>query len=150
MFHDHVEKSFTTNGMGEGGSISLIAYNNYIDENGTPKAHGMDLKPYFTREFWERKIPVWQDWADDWGSLGAPAGTMETRPAASNAAAAANPADPTGRAAATASNISQGDSDGPGLLAGLLLGIAAFFLYQNREKVLALIKQLPFFNQSKS
>lgn len=145
MFHDHVEKSFTTNGMGEGGSISLIAYSNYVDENGTPKAHGMDLKPYFTREYWERKIPVWQDWADDWGSLGAPAGTMETRPGANNAATAA--AAPTGNAGSVPA--SQEDSDGPGLLTGLILGIAAYLLYQNREKVLASVRQLPLFNRSR-
>lgn len=81
MFHDHTERAFTTNGQGEGGSISLLAYKDFVEENGTLKvSHTMDLKPYFTREFWERKIPVWQDFMDDWGSLGAPAGTMDTKP----------------------------------------------------------------------
>src|SRR5690606_12062703 len=39
MFHDHVEKAFTTDGVGEGGSISLIVYKSYLDENGMPKTH---------------------------------------------------------------------------------------------------------------
>lgn len=138
MFHDHVEKAFTTDGMGEGGSISLIAYTGYIEENGTPKSHGMDLKPYFTKEYWQRKLPVWQDWGDDWGSLGAPAGTMETDPGAANRAAAAALAAPV--AAAPAPTVEP--ATGPGLFSGLLLGIAGYLLYLYRERVFALFGQL--------
>ena len=36
MFHDHVEKSFTTNGVGEGGDISLVVYDGFIDDKGIP------------------------------------------------------------------------------------------------------------------
>jgi hypothetical protein len=133
MFHDHVEKTFTTDGMGEGGGISLIVYKNYLDENGTPKTHGMDLKPYFTKEFWQRKIPVWQDWGDDWGSLGAPAGTMDTAPAPVKAKASV----PVNPPAAE----STPDSGG-GLFSGLLLGIAGYFLFLYRERVLALAGQI--------
>lgn len=133
MFHDHVEKTFTTDGMGEGGSISLIAYAGYIDENGAPKTHGMDLKPYFTKEYWQRKIPVWQDWFDDWGSLGAPAGTMDTNPAPAKVVAA-----PAQSAAQAASSDS---SSGNGLFSGLLLGVAAYFLYLYRAQVLAFVGQ---------
>jgi hypothetical protein len=144
MFHDHTEKAFTTNGMGEGGSISLVAYKDYVEENGTPKSHGMDLKPYFTKEFWERKIPVWQDYLDDWGSLGAPAGTMASNPADGNIAALPPQAQPVGY-------VQPGgdQTGGSGLLSGLLLGIAAYFVYMNREKVIALIGQLPFLKNNK-
>lgn len=136
MFHDHVEKAFTTNGMGEGGSISLVAYNNYIDDKGTPKTHGMDLTPYFTKEYWQRKIPVWQDWMDEWGSLGAPAGTMDTDPAGTAKAAAQ-------AAAAAAAPPVPTDSEGVGgLFSGLLLGIGGYFAYLNRERLLALIASL--------
>jgi FtsP/CotA-like multicopper oxidase with cupredoxin domain len=138
MFHDHVEKAFTTNGMGEGGSISLVAYDNYIDANGTPKSHGMDLKPYFTKEYWERKIPVWQDLMDEWGSLGAPKGTMDLNPAPAKAAAAA-PA----TTASTSSAATGGSPTGPGLLSGLLLGIAGYLGYLNRDRLLALIGHGP-------
>ena len=124
MFHDHVEKAFTTNGMGEGGSISLIVYKDFIEDNGTPKTHGMDLKPYFTKKYWERKIPVWQDWADDWGSLGEPAPP----------AAAPNKA---GKTVEVSSSSPWGR-----LFTGFLLGIFGYFLYLNRERVKALSSQL--------
>jgi hypothetical protein len=133
MFHDHVEKTFTTDGMGEGGSISLIAYDTYIDENGTPKAHGMDLKPYFTKEYWQRKIPVWQDWADDWNSLGAPTGTMATNPGVANKPLPAPPPPPPTVASSGGGN---------GLFTGLLLGIAGYFVYLYRERLLALVGSL--------
>ena len=134
--------------MGEGGSISLLSYNEYVDEIGAPKGHGMDLKPYFTKEYWQRKIPVWQDFMDDWGSLGAPAGTMETRPGDPN-----NPLPPpppqSPKGSAQASSYSSNGEGGSGLFTGLLVGVAAYFLYQHREKVIAFVKQLPFFVKDK-
>ncbi|WP_133718531.1 multicopper oxidase domain-containing protein [Methylocaldum gracile] len=135
MFHDHVERSFTTDGMGEGGSISLIVYKSYLDENGTPKTHGMDLTPYFTKEFWERKIPVWQDWADDWGSLAEPAGIQT--------AAAASVTGTTGVKSAPGVVATDTSSNPLGsLFNGLLFGIAGYVLYLYRERVLAVINQL--------
>ena len=124
MFHDHVEKAFTTDGMGEGGSISLIVYKSFLDENGTPKTHGMDLKPYFTKKYWERKIPVWQDWVDDWGSLGEPA-VPAVAPAQTTAPAEVSSSSPWGR-----------------LFTGFLLGLFGYFLYLNRERLKALSAQL--------
>jgi len=135
MFHDHTERAFTTNGQGEGGSISLLAYKDFVEENGTLKvSHTMDLKPYFTREFWERKIPVWQDFMDDWGSLGAPAGTMDTKPGI-NAGATE------GGAQSIASGLT-GDNTGGGLLGGLGLGIALYFAYQHRDRLIRQVKSL--------
>ncbi|SMF95391.1 Multicopper oxidase [Methylomagnum ishizawai] len=136
MFHDHTEKAFTTDGMGEGGSISLVAYNNYLEDNGTPKTHGMDLKPYFTKEYWQRKIPVWQDWMDEWGSLGAPAGTMDTDPAGTAKAAAL------AAAAAAAPPAAPVEDTGGGWFSGLLLGIVGYLIYLYRERLLALISSL--------
>lgn len=151
MFHDHVEHAFTTDGMGEGGSISLVAYKEYIGDDGVPKGHGMDLKPYFTKEFWQRKIPVWQDLMDDWGSLGSPAGTMETKPGDPNNPLPPPPQLSNGTKSATNTSVvsssSGNGSSGGGLFSGLLVGIAAYFLYQNREKVLAFIHSLPFFKK---
>lgn len=133
MFHDHVEKTFTTDGMGEGGSISLIAYDGYMDQNGTPKTHGMDLKPYFTKEYWQRKIPVWQDWADDWNSLGAPTGTMATNPGVANKPLPVPPPAPP---------VAASSGSGGGLFSGLLLGIAGYFLYLYRERLMTLVASL--------
>ena len=147
MFHDHTEKAFTTNGMGEGGSISLVAYKDYVDENGTPKSHGMDLKPYFTKEYWERKLPVWQDHMAD-GSLGAPQGTMDTKPGINSGNELIPPgAQPAGSPSTVAASSSD-DSFG-GLFMGLLAGIIAYFLYQHRERLLALIKELPLLSKFK-
>ncbi len=135
MFHDHTERAFTTNGQGEGGSISLLAYKDFVDENGNLKvSHTMDLKPYFTREFWERKIPVWQDFMDDWGSLGAPSGTMDTKPGINAGATEAS-------AQAAAAGVS-GDGTGGGLLGGLGLGVALYFAYQHRERLIRQVKAL--------
>ena len=130
MFHDHTERAFTTNGQGEGGSISLVAYRDFVDENGVLKVtHTMDLKPYFTKEFWQRKIPVWQDFMDDWGSLGAPQGTMDTKPGINSTDA-------------TTAQSASSSSDGPGfgLLGGLILGVALYFVYQNRNSLIERIK----------
>ena len=79
MFHDHVEKSFTTNGVGEGGDISLVVYDGFLDEKGIPKSHGMSLAPYFTKGIWKRNYPIWQDY-DEWRSLGLPDLKAEYQP----------------------------------------------------------------------
>ena len=140
MYHDHVEKAFTTNGMGEGGSISLIAYKSFLDDKGTPKVHGMDLTPYFTKKYWERKIPVWQNWADDWGSLGQPAeGALPTGTV--TAAVAPPPILSSTIATATSTNSSSGNSWG-NLFTGLLLGILGYVLYLKRERVIDIAGRL--------
>lgn len=131
MFHDHVEKAFTTDGMGEGGSISLIVYKEFLDEKGTPKTHGMDLTPYFTKKFWERKLPVWQDWADDWGSLGDP-GAGGAPGAATASAPAVVPPSATPSGSSALSN----------LFFGVLLGTLGYFLFVYRERVIAISEQL--------
>ena len=132
MFHDHVEKAFTTDGAGEGGSISLIVYKSFLDERGIPKTHGMDLKPYFTKQFWERKIPVWQDWADDWGSLALPAGSEMTT---------ANSTVVTPAAVRAPAPSSGGGALG-NLFFGIMLGAIGYLLYLYRERVIAITEQL--------
>jgi len=79
MFHDHVEKSFTTNGLGEGGDISLVVYKGFVDERGIPSAHGMSLAPYFAKSLWKGKYPIWQDY-DAFRSLGLPDLQAEVTP----------------------------------------------------------------------
>jgi predicted lipid-binding transport protein (Tim44 family) len=84
------------------------------------------------------------------GSLGAPAGTMDTKPGINSGNELPPPqAQPAAGTplAGTAPSPSQGS--GGGLFSGLLLGIAAYFLFQNREKVLALIGQIPLLNKPK-
>ncbi len=73
LIHDHREKGITTNGMAEGGSMSSIVYKSYLGESNMPKVShfGIDLNKYFTKEYYERRLPVWQD-LDEWSSLGSP------------------------------------------------------------------------------
>jgi FtsP/CotA-like multicopper oxidase with cupredoxin domain len=59
MMHDHKEAALTTDGQFPGGGITLITYKSYLGEAGVPKLHGVDVRPFFTKEFFERKIPVW-------------------------------------------------------------------------------------------
>jgi FtsP/CotA-like multicopper oxidase with cupredoxin domain len=79
MFHDHVEKAFTTNGVAEGGDISLVVYKEFLDDKGIPMLHGMSLAPYFTKDYWKGTYPIWQDY-DAWRSLGLPDLKAEFQP----------------------------------------------------------------------
>lgn len=65
MVHDHREKALTNDGVFPGGSMSLIVYKPYLRENGLPTLHGVDLKPFFTKEFYQRKFPVWASYDKD-------------------------------------------------------------------------------------
>jgi hypothetical protein len=63
LIHDHREKGITTDGMAEGGSMSSIVYTSYLGENGLPNSShfGVSLDKFFTKEYWERRVPIWQD-----------------------------------------------------------------------------------------
>lgn len=134
MFHDHVEKSFTTDGVGEGGDISLVVYKDFLDERGIPKLHGMSLQPYFTKEFWQGKYAAWQDY-DAWKSLGLPEITSTKQKAfvvpPATAAGASSSAQPAAAKANETSFIGQ-------LLYGIILGLIGFTAYAKRDKILAM------------
>jgi len=136
MFHDHVEKSFTTNGVGEGGDISLVVYKGYLDEKGIPKAHGMSLAQYFTKEFWKGKTPAWQDY-DAWRSLGLPDLTAPVTPLkVAVQTPAKNPNDITAA-------VPQEDGSVFGkLLEGLVLGVLAYVVVLKRQSLLNIGKKL--------
>ncbi|MGH2578169.1 MAG: multicopper oxidase domain-containing protein, partial [Actinomycetota bacterium] len=65
MVHDHREKAVTNDGVFPGGSMNLIVYKPYLREQGLPNLHGVDLKPFFTKEFYQRKFPVWASYDRD-------------------------------------------------------------------------------------
>jgi manganese oxidase len=138
MFHDHVEKAFTTNGVGEGGDISLVVYKGFLDERGIPTAHGMSLAPYFTKEFWQRNYPVWQDY-DAWHSLGLP----DPKAAYEPAKVAVQNIVPQ-RTAADALKQEEGSALAK-LFYGIFLGLFGYVLIVNRQiiidRALALIKR---------
>ncbi len=135
MFHDHVEKSFTTNGVGEGGDISLVVYKGFLDEKGIPKAHGMSLAPYFTKGLWKRNYPIWQDY-DAWHSLGLPDLKTEYQPskvAVQNVQAQWAPTPP--QAEPESSVFGK-------LLFGLILGFLSYVLIIKRQVIIDRILKL--------
>lgn len=110
LIHDHREKGITTNGMAEGGSMSSIVYTSYLGEHGMPKVShfGIELNKYFTKEYYERRLPVWQD-LDAWASLGSPAGDMGVDPATQTSLLNA--------------------------LYGLLVGLLIYLIFAKREQI---------------
>ena len=77
-FHDHQRRGITTDGIGPGGNISAIVYDEFLDEDGWPKTQGVSYKPFFTEQYYQKQIPVWQSYApglfsdpaNDWFMLG--------------------------------------------------------------------------------
>jgi len=134
MFHDHVEKSFTTDGIGEGGDISLVVYKGFLNDKGIPEVHGMSLAPYFTKEFWQGKYAAWQDY-DAWKSLGLPEIKATKEKAFVPPPAAAKPA--TGDAQQAAATPEKSSFLGQ-LLYGFALGLTGYIVYLKRAKILAL------------
>ncbi|RIZ65730.1 MAG: copper oxidase [Methylococcales bacterium] len=132
MFHDHVEKSFTTDGHGEGGDISLVVYKGFVDDKGIPSAHGMSLAPYFSKSLWKGKYPIWQDY-DSWGSLGLPDLKAEFKP--SKVALQAAPVKPSEAAAAIVAQ-QQAPSAFSRLFDGLILGLMAYLIVVKRKPLL--------------
>lgn len=143
MFHDHVEKSFTTNGIGEGGDISLVVYKKFLNEQGIPSLHGMDLSPYFTKEFWQGKYPIWQDY-DKWQSLGVPESEKSKEVAAKNLEIAAKALEAAAKKqtsdGSTAEAASENSSGFGKLLSGIILGLLSYLLIAKREVISGLLK----------
>jgi hypothetical protein len=59
LLHDHTQKGITTNGINPGGNISAIVYESFLGEAGQPKTQGMDWTPFFTKEYYQGKVPIW-------------------------------------------------------------------------------------------
>ncbi|MFT5133749.1 MAG: hypothetical protein ACI9SC_002222 [Gammaproteobacteria bacterium] len=59
LFHDHQGKGVTNDGLGPGGNVSAIVYEDYLQENGWPRTQGMDLKQFFTEAYYRKETPVW-------------------------------------------------------------------------------------------
>jgi len=143
MFHDHVEKSFTTNGHGEGGDISLVVYKGYIDDKGIPLAHGMSLAPYFAKSLWQGKYPIWQDY-DTFHSLGLPDLKAEVTP--SKVAVQTIPVKASEAALAAQQ---QGSSAFAKLFYGLVMGLLGYTVVVKRQPIIELMRKLIDFGRSK-
>lgn len=128
IFHDHREKGITTNGMNPGGNVSVIVYQSFLNKMGMPKVRGVDLSQYFTKEFYQGRVPIWQG-TDEANSLGAvvsdngvgvdPASLVNT-----SATSAATSTDDTGRGSGFAR-----------FLLGLLFGVGIYLLILKRQEV---------------
>lgn len=146
MFHDHVEKAFTTDGVGEGGDISLAVYKPFLGENGIPKLHAMDISPYFTKELWQKKYPLWQDY-DKFHSLGFPdvkAGYQPAKKAVQivQPSSVDSPAQAGASAQTSAAPGEQASSPFGKLIFGLLLGLLSYWTFVKREWLLGMAQQL--------
>jgi hypothetical protein len=138
MFHDHVEKSFTTNGTGEGGDISLVVYKDFLDEKGIPKTHGMSLTPYFSKDFWKKNYPIWQDY-DAWRSLGLP----EVKGAEGQTTATSATATVPAQQAAVGSAPAVEETSAIGrLFYGILLGLFSYVLIVKRQFIFDHLRKL--------
>jgi FtsP/CotA-like multicopper oxidase with cupredoxin domain len=135
MFHDHVEKSFTTNGHGEGGDISLVVYKGFVDDRGIPSAHGMSLAPYFSKSLWQGKYPIWQDY-DGFRSLGLPDLQAEVTPA--KVAVQTAPV----KASEAALTQQQSPSALGRLFDGLVLGLLGYAVVAKRRPLIAFALKL--------
>ena len=137
IFHDHREKGITTDGMNPGGNVSAVVYKSFLNDEGIPKLQGVDIKPYFTKNFFARNLPVWQD-ADEWNSLG------EVNAEGYVAPTAFVPVEidkkSPGKTNGTATN--NGVNSFRNFFVGLLLGVFAYVLVVNREKVLSMVKSV--------
>ncbi|MFT5138850.1 MAG: hypothetical protein ACI9H8_000537 [Lysobacterales bacterium] len=65
LFHDHGSKAITSDGIGPGGHISAIVYDQYLGENGWPKTSGVSWDPYFTEAYYRKQTPVWEQYGND-------------------------------------------------------------------------------------
>lgn len=59
LFHDHVETGITTDGMAPGGNISIVVYQDLLDEYGLPKIREEPVNQYFNSNYYARKNPIW-------------------------------------------------------------------------------------------
>ncbi|MGR8980672.1 MAG: multicopper oxidase domain-containing protein [Gammaproteobacteria bacterium] len=143
MFHDHVEKAFTNNGIGEGGDISLVVYKGFYDERGIPASHGMSLAQYFSKAFWEKKFPVWYDY-DSWHSLGLPdlkAAYQPSKKAVQITPPSTSTTSPKA-AAPQATAKAEGSSAMGKLFFGLILGLFSYILIANREWIFNQVRKV--------
>ncbi|MGR9117214.1 MAG: multicopper oxidase domain-containing protein, partial [Gammaproteobacteria bacterium] len=134
IFHDHREKGITTDGMNPGGNVSALVYKSYLNDKGMPKVQGVDISPMFTKAFFERKVPVWQD-ADAWNSLGEVNAEGYVAPPPSQPVNIEAPP-------SAVTGVQAGDNAFRNFIVGLIFGMLAYLLIINREKIMRVIASL--------
>ena len=114
----------------------MVVYKKFLNEKGIPSLHGMDLSPYFTKEFWQGKYPIWQDY-DKWQSLGVPEGAKSKEVAIK----AIEAAEQKQVAAEAATSVSTTSSFGK-LIFGIILGLLSYLLVAKRDLIFAQLQNL--------
>jgi FtsP/CotA-like multicopper oxidase with cupredoxin domain len=75
MFHDHVVTGTTTDGMEPGGNMAILAFKEYLDDQGMPKGHDELLDQVFDKNYYAKKQALWTD--GELGPLLGEAGSIE-------------------------------------------------------------------------
>lgn len=73
LLHDHREPAVTNDGVGPGGTITTIAYEQYLQPNGVPETN-TNLSRYFDPAYYDGEIPVWKHLDGD--AFGEPPGSI--------------------------------------------------------------------------
>lgn len=147
IFHDHMEKGITTDGMNPGGNVSALVYKSYLNDVGMPKPIGENPEVLFTKGYQQRKIPVWQDikgW--DFGEIDA-RGYTPPPPGTPLAMEAAPKSFSTLEKEKIAADLANINNSFLNLIFGLTLGIVGYLLYLSRKKVRTKISTLITFTK---
>ncbi|MFB6208138.1 MAG: multicopper oxidase domain-containing protein [Candidatus Nanohaloarchaea archaeon] len=62
FMHNHKEEAVTTDGVAPGGDVTVLTYEKYLKQNGMPETQGVSWKPYFSKEYYDREVPVWNSY----------------------------------------------------------------------------------------
>ncbi|MEW5010811.1 MAG: multicopper oxidase domain-containing protein [Cycloclasticus sp.] len=59
LLHDHAERAITNNGIAPGGNVSQIIYRKYLNKHALPSGEGVDIRPYFSPEYYKGELATW-------------------------------------------------------------------------------------------
>jgi hypothetical protein len=65
LYHDHQYNGITTDGIGPGGNISAIVYEDFMGNEGWPTTQGVSWSNYFTADYYRRQTPVWKSYGPE-------------------------------------------------------------------------------------
>lgn len=57
--HDHSEEAVTTDGISPGGNVVMIAYKEYLDDEGMPETD-VNISRYFSEQYYEGNVPFFE------------------------------------------------------------------------------------------
>ncbi|MEX0617459.1 MAG: multicopper oxidase domain-containing protein [Pseudohongiellaceae bacterium] len=57
LLHDHQEQGVTNDGIGPGGNVGAIVYEEFLDESGWPTMYGEDWSQFFNPGYYRRPVP---------------------------------------------------------------------------------------------